>query len=82
MAFSALLETFARAIERRDGNALADFFTDDGVYDDYFFGASRLGRIGICWTVDHFYAGGANYRWEFLSSRIRHSRLRELPVQL
>ncbi len=67
MVFFALLETFARAIERRDGNALANLFTDDGVYDDYFFGASKPGRIGICETVDHFYAGGTNYRWEFSS---------------
>jgi hypothetical protein len=67
MEFPALLDTFARAIERRDGNGLADLFTDDGVYDDYFFGVSKPGRAGICETVNHFYSGGTNYRWEFFS---------------
>ena len=67
MDFPALLDTFAHAIERRDGNGLADLFTDDGVYDDYFFGPSKPGRTGICETVDHFYAGGTNYRWVFFS---------------
>jgi len=42
-------------------------FTADGVYDDYFFGASKPGSAGIGETVEHFYAGGANYRWEFFS---------------
>jgi hypothetical protein len=65
MDFSALLNAFARAIERRDGDRLADLFTPEGVYDDYFFGPSKPGRVGICETVDHFYAGGTNYRWEF-----------------
>ena len=67
MDFPALLDTFARAIERRDANRLADLFTDDGVYDDYFFGPSKPGGVGICETVEHFYAGGTNYRWEFFS---------------
>lgn len=67
MDFPALLNTFARAIERRDSNGLADLFADDGVYDDYFFGPSNLGRTGIYETVEHFYAGGTNYRWEFFS---------------
>jgi SnoaL-like domain len=65
MDFPALLNAFARAIERRDGDGLADLFTSDGVYDDYFFGESKPGRVGICETVDHFYAGGTNYQWEF-----------------
>ena len=67
MDFSALLYVFARAIERRDGDGLADLFTENGVYDDYFFGMSKPGRVGICETVEHFYAGGMNYRWEFFS---------------
>lgn len=65
MDFPALLNAFARAIERRDGDRLADLFTPEGVYDDYFFGPSKPGRVGICETVDHFYAGGMNYQWEF-----------------
>lgn len=67
MDFSLLLDRFARAIERRDVDGLAELFTDDGVYDDYFFGAATPGRAGVSATVDHFYEGGANYRWEFFS---------------
>lgn len=67
MDFPLLLDRFARAIEQRDADSLADLFTDDGVYDDYFFGAALPGRAGISATVDHFYEGGANYRWDFHS---------------
>lgn len=67
MDFPLLLNRFARAIEQRDADGLADLFTDDGVYDDYFFGAAQPGRAGVSATVDHFYEGGANYRWEFFS---------------
>jgi len=67
MDFSMLLNRFARAIEQRDADGLADLFTDDGVYDDYFFGAAQPGRAGVSATVDHFYEGGADYRWEFFS---------------
>jgi hypothetical protein len=67
MDFPLLLDKFARAIEQRDAAGLAGLFTADGVYDDYFFGASKPGYAGISETVEHFYAGGANYRWEFFS---------------
>lgn len=67
MDFPALLIVFARSIEHRDAERLADLFADDGVYDDYFFGPSKPGRVGIRETVEHFYAGGTNYRWEFFS---------------
>jgi SnoaL-like domain len=67
MDFSLLLDRFARAIEQRDADSLAELFTDDGVYDDYFFGAATPGRAGISATVDHFYEGGTNYRWAFFA---------------
>jgi len=67
MDFSLLLDRFARAIEQRDAAGLASLFTADGVYEDYFFGASKPGSAGIGETVEYFYAGGANYRWEFFS---------------
>lgn len=67
MDFPLLLDKFARAIEQRDAAGLARLFTADGVYDDYFFGASKPGHAGIGETVEHFYAGGTNYRWEFFS---------------
>lgn len=65
MDFSDLLEKFATAVAANDGDALADCFTQDGVYDDYFFGASAPGRAGIKALLAHFFEGGKNFRWEF-----------------
>ena len=59
-----LMSRFATALQNRDGAGLASCFTDDGVYDDYFFGP-RQGPEGIHETVEHFYEGGKNYRWDF-----------------
>jgi hypothetical protein len=60
-----MLDKFSAAVESGDGHALADLFTDDGVYDDYFFGPSEPGRKGICDMLAHFYEGGADFKWEF-----------------
>lgn len=65
MDFSALLKQFGSAVEANSGDALADCFTDNGVYDDYFFGASAPGRAGIKAMLAHFFEGGKNFRWEF-----------------
>lgn len=65
MQFAALLKKFAAAVEANDGDALADCFTADGVYDDYFFGPSTPGRNGIRAMLAHFYEGGDRFRWEF-----------------
>lgn len=66
MELAATLRKFAAAVEAGDGNALADLFTDDGVYDDYFFGPSKPGRAGIVEMLAHFYEGGKNFKWEFV----------------
>lgn len=63
-AFETLLERFAAAVAANDPDALADCFTADGTYDDYFFGP-RSGRGGIRETLRHFYEGGEDFRWEF-----------------
>lgn len=65
MALEATLKLFAAAVESGNGNALADLFTDDGIYDDYFFGPSKPGRAGIVDMLAHFYEGGKDFRWEF-----------------
>lgn len=65
MSVDALLTTFAAAVEAGDGNKLADCFTADGVYDDYFFGPSPPGRAGIVGMLAHFYEGGRDFKWEF-----------------
>jgi len=65
MALEALLRKFTAAVEAGDGQALADCFTEDGVYDDYFFGPSKPGRAGIVDMLAHFYEGGKDFRWDF-----------------
>jgi hypothetical protein len=65
MELDALLKAFSAAVESGDGNALADCFTADGVYDDYFFGPSQPGRTGIVEMLAHFHEGGRGFKWDF-----------------
>ena len=37
MDLATTLKKFSGAVERNDGGALAELFTADGVYDDYFW---------------------------------------------
>jgi limonene-1,2-epoxide hydrolase len=64
MEFSELVQRFAAAAASGNGDALADLFTPDGTYDDYFFGPST-GREAIKRMLAHFAEGGRNFRWEF-----------------
>lgn len=64
---AALLSRFSAAVESGNGDSLADVFTADGVYDDYFFGPSEPGRAGIREMLTHFYEGGADFKWEFFA---------------
>ncbi|MBB4423828.1 ketosteroid isomerase-like protein [Bradyrhizobium sp. CIR48] len=61
----ALLRSFSAAIAAGDGEALADCFTPDGIYDDYFFGP-REGRTGIIEMIYHFYQGGRDFSLDLL----------------
>jgi ketosteroid isomerase-like protein len=65
MPLADTLRTFAAAVEANDGPALAGLFTEDGVYDDYFFGPSQPGRNGVADMLAHFHEGGARFKWEF-----------------
>lgn len=65
MTLSPMLARFSQAVESGNGDALADLFTTDGVYDDYFFGPSEPGRAGIRDMLAHFYEGGERFKWEF-----------------
>ena len=67
MDFEQLLRHLALAVETADGEALADCFTDDGVYEDYFFGRKQ-GRQGLREMLAHFYQGAENFRWEFFDA--------------
>ena len=59
MDFAGLVRKFAAAAASGNGDALADLFTPDGTYDDYFFGPSS-GREAIKKMLAHFAEGGSN----------------------
>ena len=67
MDFAELVNRFAAAAASGNGDALADLFTPNGVYDDYFFGPSQ-GREAIKAMLVHFAEGGRNFRWEFFDA--------------
>jgi hypothetical protein len=64
MEFSELVKRFSAAAASGNGDALADLFTADGTYDDYFFGPCS-GRQAIREMLAHFAEGGRDFRWEF-----------------
>jgi hypothetical protein len=63
-AFAALLDTFAAAGVANDGARFAGLFTEQGTYDDLFFGLHR-GRTEIAAMLQRFHDTGRDYRWEF-----------------
>jgi uncharacterized protein (TIGR02246 family) len=63
-SFSDLVSSFATCAAAGDGDALADLFTDDGVYVDYFFGPYQ-GRDAIKAMLAHFADGGRDFEWRF-----------------
>ena len=63
--FENLLDRFVAAVGRHDSPGLAALFTEDGIYDDYFFGAHQ-GRSEIAAMLDRFHVGGKQFVWEFL----------------
>jgi len=64
MNMSAMLRAFCDAVERRNGGAFAELFTEDGVYHDVFHGAFA-GRAKIAEMIDDwFYRTAADFRWD------------------
>jgi len=64
MDIPAMLARFCDAVERRDGEAFAALFTDDGVYHDVFYGAFN-GRAKIAELIDDwFYRTATDFRWD------------------
>jgi len=63
--FEKMLARFASAVEANDGAGLAALFTDDGVYEDGFYGA-YTGAAAIAGMLAHFHAAGRDFRWEFV----------------
>jgi hypothetical protein len=77
--FPALLRRFADAVVANDGAALAALFSEDGVYEDGFFGAHK-GHADIARMLARFHETGSDYRWDFFDpltdGRIGYARWR------
>ena len=59
-----MVSALAKTVAANDGPAFSDLFTEDGVYDDGFFGEYK-GRRAIAEMQQHFHDTGSNYRWDF-----------------
>ena len=89
-AFTALLTTFADAVQTNHGQRLAMLFTEDGVYEDGFFGP-HTGRAAIAAMLQRFHDTGSSYLWEFVDpvsngavgyARFRFSYASRLPESM
>ena len=65
--FPDLLSRFAQAVAANDGATFSALFTEDGVYEDGFFGEYK-GRTAIAEMLQHFHDTGSNYRWDFFDA--------------
>ena len=64
MDHARMLKAFCEAVERRDGTAFTQLFTEDGVYHDVFYGSFR-GRAKIAEMInDWFYRTAKDFRWD------------------
>ncbi|MBI5320172.1 nuclear transport factor 2 family protein [Bradyrhizobium sp.] len=62
-----LLRAFCDAVEKHNGKAFAELFTEDGVYHDVFYGAFK-GRAKIAEMIDEvFYRTATDFRWDMHS---------------
>ena len=66
MEFKEIVTAFGAAVEAGDGTALANLFTEDGVYHDMFYGAFK-GREAIKGMLEEiFHRDATDFRWEIL----------------
>ena len=65
MEFANLLNKFCGSVESGDGQSLAALFTEDGVYDDMFYGRHH-GRTAIAEMLDLFHRDGEDFLWEMI----------------
>jgi limonene-1,2-epoxide hydrolase len=63
-AFVLVLDELAVACVANDGARFAALFTEDGTYEDDFFGLYR-GRAEIAAMLQRFHDTGEDYRWDF-----------------
>ena len=62
--FRLLLDRFAAAVVANDAAGFVALFSEDGVYDDLFFGR-YCGRPEIAAMLQRFHDTGRDYRWQF-----------------
>ena len=63
--FANLVARFGAAATVGDGNALAECFTEDGVYHDYIYGP-HVGRRAIADMLENlFHRDTSQYDWQF-----------------
>ena len=60
----SIVRQFADAFNRQDVDALVECFTEDGSYDDIFFGP-HAGRAKLREMFERMFHEGKGYRWEF-----------------
>jgi ketosteroid isomerase-like protein len=61
-----ILSDFTAAVEAGDGARFAALFTEDGVYDDVFYGVFQ-GREAIANMLEGlFHRDGRNFKWEMI----------------
>ena len=69
--FEALLTRFYSAATAGDGKALAECFTEDGVYYDYIYGPHK-GRASIADMLENlFHRDAAEYDWRFFDPVVK-----------
>ena len=64
-SFTEVLTSFVDAVQANHGRRLAILFTEDGIYEDGFFG-SHVGRSAIAAMLQRFHDTGSGYLWEFV----------------
>ena len=64
-SFTEVLTSFVDAVQANHGRRLAILFTEDGIYEDGFFG-SHVGRSAIAAMLQRFHDTGSSYLWEFV----------------
>jgi len=68
MTTAAMLRAFCDAVEQHNGKAFAELFTEDGIYNDVFYGAFA-GREKIAAMIDDwFYRTATDFRWDMHDS--------------
>ena len=64
MEFGALMRKMTDAACKGDGEGVASCFTEDGVYDDVFYG-EFVGRARIAEMIrDYFHRDARDFRWD------------------